>query len=111
MRHAPHRSSYPPPGTISVPFVDGPDLLRQDTGESAERFSALPRVLWVEGVAPLLTGNPLDDLGVEMVREASARQALERLEADGDFAVIVCGESVSGSSGLDLLGAVRALSP
>jgi pSer/pThr/pTyr-binding forkhead associated (FHA) protein/CheY-like chemotaxis protein len=68
-------------------------------------------VLWVEGVSPLLAATALPDLRVEMVREASARQALERLEVDGDFAVVICDEDLSGSTGLELLGAVRSLSP
>jgi pSer/pThr/pTyr-binding forkhead associated (FHA) protein/CheY-like chemotaxis protein len=93
-----------------VPFLDGPDTLDR-AGERRPDGSAPPRVLWVEGATPLLFATPLSELRVEMVREAGARQALERLEADGDFAVIICDEDVGGSTGLELLGAVRSLSP
>ncbi|HWO08577.1 MAG TPA: FHA domain-containing protein [Polyangiaceae bacterium] len=50
-------------------------------------------------------------LELEIVREWSPTRALERLELDGDFALVVCEEVVGGTSGLDLLNAVRAISP
>jgi pSer/pThr/pTyr-binding forkhead associated (FHA) protein len=94
-----------------VPFLDGPDSPGPGGHRRADLGSAPPRVLWVEGAIPLLAATQLSELRVEMVREANARQALDRLEVDGDFAVIICDEDVTGSTGLALLGAVRSLSP
>jgi pSer/pThr/pTyr-binding forkhead associated (FHA) protein len=85
-------------------------MLGRSSEQRGERESSPLRILWVEGAAPLLTTTPPSDLRVEMVREVSARRALERLH-DGDFAVIVCEESLGDETGLELLGAVRSLSP
>jgi pSer/pThr/pTyr-binding forkhead associated (FHA) protein len=76
-----------------------------------ERARPLPRVLYVEGSAGLADFAQRIDAGFELVREASPTRALARLEADGDFAVVVCDENVNGSPGLELLAAVRIISP
>jgi pSer/pThr/pTyr-binding forkhead associated (FHA) protein/DNA-binding NarL/FixJ family response regulator len=69
------------------------------------------RVLYAEGTAGLAELAARLDSSVEVVREASPTRALALLESDGDFAVVVCDENVSGSAGLELLAAVRTLSP
>jgi DNA-binding NarL/FixJ family response regulator len=76
-----------------------------------ERAGPLPRVLYVEGSAGLADLAQRIDSGYELVREASPTRALARLEADGDFAVVVCDENVNGSPGVELLAAVRVISP
>jgi CheY-like chemotaxis protein len=93
-----------------VPVMDGPDTPRSGGNEGRIEGTPHPRrVLWVEGAAGLVGLSQLD--GLEVTRESSATRALSRLETDGDFAVIVCDENVGGNSGLELLAAIRDLSP
>lgn len=93
-----------------MPVLDGADIPRRGGNEGLAEGVVFPRrVLWVEGSARLVPLSQLE--GVELTRESGATRALARLEADGDFAVVVCDENVGGNSGLDLLATVRDLSP
>ncbi|HTV25824.1 MAG TPA: FHA domain-containing protein [Polyangiaceae bacterium] len=68
-------------------------------------------MLYVQGSTGLADLGQRIDSRFELVREASPTRALARLEADGDFAVVVCDENVNGSPGVELLAAVRIISP
>jgi pSer/pThr/pTyr-binding forkhead associated (FHA) protein len=93
-----------------VPEMDGPDDPHWGGNEGRPEGTLLPsRVLWLEGAAGLVGLSQLD--GLEITRESGATRALARLETDGDFAVVVCDENIGGNSGLELLAAVRDLSP
>lgn len=97
---------------MSAPGLDG--SIPPPAGERAglaEQARPLPRVLYVEGSTGLADFAERIDPGFELVREGSPTRALRRLEADGDFAVVVCDENVNGSPGLELLAAVRMISP
>ena len=76
-----------------------------------ERPASRLRILRVQGAAGLIGALAPDAPDVEIVIESGPTRALERLESDGDFALVVCDENVGGTSGLELLAAVRALSP
>ena len=76
-----------------------------------ERPASRPRILRVQGTAGLIGPLAPDAADVEVVVESGPTRALETLESDGDFALVVCDENVSGTSGLELLATVRALSP
>ena len=82
---------------------------RGDDAGADARVAA--RILCVDGAVSLAAQELLSGSSVELVRESGPTRALERLEVDGDFAVMVCEELVGGTSGLDLLAAVRAISP
>lgn len=91
-------------------MMDGPDMAhRGDDAGARARVAA--RILCVDGAVSLAAQELLSGLNVELVREPGPTRALERLEVDGDFAVMVCEELVAGTSGLDLLAAVRSISP
>lgn len=68
------------------------------------------RVLLVEDEHPLrmLVGDALEDLGYEVSALASGRQALEALDGEGTFDIVISDVSMpEGVSGLDI--AARAL--
>jgi pSer/pThr/pTyr-binding forkhead associated (FHA) protein len=68
-------------------------------------------VLYAEGSGGVADLAQRIGPGYELTREASPTRALARLEAEGDFAIVVCDENVNGSPGLELLSAVRVISP
>lgn len=82
---------------------------RGDDGGTRARAAA--RILCVDGALARALGELHPAADLELVQEPGPTRALERLEADGDFAVMVCDESVGGTPGLDLLAAVRLISP
>ena len=89
---------------------DGPELTQSgDDGGGRARTGV--RILCVDGALTRTSQNPSWGLNVQVVHESGPTRALERLEADGDFAVLACEEIVGGTSGLDLLAAVRSISP
>jgi len=97
---------------MSAPSLDGSPLLSTGaSGALTGRAGAAPRVLYVEGSAGVADLEHRIDASFELVREASPTRALARLESDGDFAIVVCDENVNGSSGLELLAAVRLIAP
>lgn len=90
------------------------DLSRSGGLDDGAGAPSRARVLLVEGPSAPLTqirSRHLRGLGVEVILEPGPARAIERLEADGDFAVIVCEEDLAGASGLDLLDAMRSISP
>lgn len=91
-------------------MMHGPDMAHRgdDAGTQAR---AAARILCVDGALSLAAQELLSGSNVEVVSESSPTRALERVEVDGDFAVMVCEELVGGTSGLDLLAAVRTISP
>jgi len=92
--------------------MDEPNNPRQGGNEGWLGATEVPlRVLWVEGAAALRGLAPSVDLELEIVRESGPARALARLEADGDYAVVICDENVAGMSGLELLATVQTLSP
>jgi pSer/pThr/pTyr-binding forkhead associated (FHA) protein/CheY-like chemotaxis protein len=94
-----------------VSAIDAPQRLR--SREKGERGVAgnVARVLYVGGALALEEFADRLDADVELNAETSARDALSRLETDGDFALVVCDEDAGGMSGLALLGLVRTLAP
>jgi pSer/pThr/pTyr-binding forkhead associated (FHA) protein len=97
---------------MSAPGLDGSvPPLAGERDALGERTRPLPRVLYVEGSTGIADLEQRIEAGYELEREASPTRALARLEADGDFAVVVCDENVNGSPGLELLAAVRIISP
>jgi len=90
--------------------MDGPDMTQRGD-DAGGRTRVVARILCVDGAFALDSQDVLAGLNIELVRESGPTRALERLEADGDFAVMVCEELVGGTSGLDLLAAVRSISP
>ena len=78
---------------------------------SDERVAAAARVLYVQGSTALAELGQRIDARFELVGEASPTRALAQLEADGDFAIVVCDENVNGTPGLELLATVRIISP
>lgn len=89
---------------------DGPDVARLGY-DAGSRAAGVVRMLCVDGAIALAPPEVFAGLNLELVRESGPTRALERVELDGDFAVLVCEEVVGGTPGLDLLAAVRALSP
>ena len=90
-------------------MMDGPDMTQP--GDDQGSRARATRILCVDGALAFAPRDILSGLNVDIVRESGAMRALERLEVDGDFAVVVCEEVVGGTPGLDLLGAARAISP
>lgn len=91
-------------------MIDGPDIPARGY-DAGTRGRPAARILCVDGALAGLSLDVLSGSIVELVREAGPTRALERLEIDGDFAVLVCEEVVGGTPGLDLLGAARSISP